>query len=117
MEEVFNNYIMTNLEKSVEELTSILQQNKLNSESVEEVRLMTDTYTSLKNKILNDNYDLTQYEKDLITRIGCIILREEFNDKIHNTKSTYHLVVKKNKQIIYDAHQFLEYFNNKFKDY
>ena len=118
MEEIFEKYILDNLEKSTTELISLTEKYDLDETQKNEINDMIDTYISLKNKFINDDLEnLTQYEKDLITRIGSIILREEFNDKINNRKSTYHLVVKKNADVIYKASQFKTYFDEKFRDY
>jgi hypothetical protein len=111
MEESFDDMILKHLETAINELS----QFRLMLGFVDDVEEMLTEYESLKNKFENNELTtLTNYEKDLSVRIGAIILKENYAANIHNTKSTYKLVINKNNKIKNESIKFMTYFKQKF---
>jgi hypothetical protein len=88
--------------------------NRLQNAS-KQLEEMIENYKSIKTKFKENKLDeLTEYEKQLSTRIGSVIMKEEFYDEIKNTKSTAKIVVKKNEMLRSKASEFGDYFLKKF---
>lgn len=113
MENEFDEYIISNMDSAISECVNDLSRLQL---AVKQLEDMVDSYKSIKTKFKENKLeDLTEYEKQLLARIGAVIMKEEFYNNIHNTKSKTKAVVKKNETLRDNASKFGDYFSNKFK--
>lgn len=113
MEDIeFDEHIISHMDNAICACMDDLEKVRTACENLEN---MINSYKSLKNKFKeNDLENLTEYEKQLSMRIGATIIKEEFYDNIHNTKSKAKLVVDKNEKIKNQANNFKDYFEKKF---
>lgn len=113
MENEFDEYIINNMDNAICGCMDDLSRLQL---AVKQLEDMIDCYKSLKSKFKENKLEeLNEYEKQLSARIGAVIMKEEFYDNIHNTKSKMKKVVKKNETLREKASKFGDYFSNKFK--
>lgn len=113
MENEFDEYIISNMDDAICSCMDDLSRLQL---AVKQLEDMVDCYKSVKTKFKENKLeDLTEYEKQLSARIGAVIMKENFYDNIHNTKSKMKAVVKKNEALRDKASKFGDYFSNKFK--
>lgn len=112
METEFDEYIISNMDNAICGCMDDLSRLQIASKQLEE---MIENYRSIKSKFKENKLnELTEYEKQLSSRIGSVIMREEFYDNIHNTTSKSKIVVKKNQALRDRASKFGDYFLNKF---
>ena len=112
MEAEFDEYIIGNMDRAICECMDDLNRLQVASKQLEE---MIENYKSIKSKFKENKLDeLNEYEKQLSSRIGAVIMKEEFYDEIKNTKSKAKIVVKKNETLRNKASEFGDYFLKKF---
>ena len=93
----FDEYIIGNMDRAICECMDDLNRLQVASKQLEE---MIENYKSIKSKFKENKLDeLNEYEKQLSSRIGAVIMKEEFYDEIKNTKSKAKMVVKKNETL------------------
>lgn len=113
MENEFNEYIIDHMDKAiiscVDDLTNL-------ETAVKQLEEIINIYKSIKLKFKENKLEeLTEQEKQLATRIGAVIIKDEFYDNIKNTVSKAKIVVRKNKALKDKASNFGNYFTEKFK--
>lgn len=112
MEAEFDEYIIGNMDSAICGCMDDLNRLQVASKQLEE---MIENYKSIKSKFKENKLDeLNEYEKQLSSRIGAIIMKEEFYDEIKNTKSKAKIVVDKNEKLRNKASEFGDYFLKKF---
>lgn len=113
MENEFDEYIIDHMDKAINACIDDLTNLETAVKQLEEI---INIYKSIKLKFKENKLEeLTEQEKQLTTRIGAVIMKDEFYDEIKNTKSKAKIVVRKNEALKDKASKFGNYFTEKFK--